>query len=211
MDPVEAVSKKKTLKAAEQERPDVVKARSFWIKTQSTLEFSSLVFLDESGAQTNMTTRYGRSPVGERCLDSSPHGHWKTLTMLSAIRSTGVMEDATVVVDGAMDASVFTDYAEQCLAPCLCPGDVVVMDNLGSHHAKDALAAIASVDASVWFLPAYSPDLNPIEQVWSKVKAYLRRTAAKTIDDLIKATAKALRTVTVRDCLAYIKACGYCQ
>lgn len=158
-----------------------------------------------------MTTRYGRSEVGERCIDTSPHGHWKTLTMLSAIRSTGVIEDATVVVDGAMDSAVFTDYAEQCLAPSLSPGDLVVMDNLASHHAKDALAALESVGASVWFLPAYSPDLNPIEQMWSKVKACLRRTAAKTIEALIKATANALRTVTAQDCLGYFKACGYCQ
>ena len=158
-----------------------------------------------------MTTRYGRSEVGERCLDTSPHGHWKTLTMLSAIRSTGVVEDATIVVDGAMDAAVFTDYAEQCLSPSLSPGDVVVMDNLSSHHAKDALAAIESAGASVWFLPAYSPDLNPIEQVWSKVKAYLRRAAARSIDELVKATARALRTVTVQDCLSYFRACGYCH
>ena len=211
LEPVEPVSKKKTLKAAEQDRPDVAAARSFWVKTQPALDADSLVFLDESGAKTNMTTRYGRSPVGERCYDSSPHGHWKTLTMLSAIRTTGVMQDATVVVDGAMDAAVFTAYAEQCLAPSLQGGDIVVMDNLASHYAKDALSAVESVGASVWFLPAYSPDLNPIEQVWSKVKAWLRRAAATTIDDLITATANALRAVTAQDCLGCIRACGYCQ
>lgn len=208
---VEPVSKKKTLKAAEQDRPDVAQARSFWIKTQPVLDVDSLVFLDESGAQTNMTTRYGRSEVGRRCFDSSPHGHWKTLTMLSAIRSTGVMQDATVVVDGAMDAAVFTAYAEQCLAPSLSCGDLVVMDNLASHKAKAALDAIESVGASVWFLPAYSPDLNPIEQVWSKVKACLRRIAATTVEELVKATASALRTVTAKDCLGFFKGCGYCQ
>lgn len=209
LEAVELVSKKKTLKAAEQDRPDVAEARRLWIKTQPALDADSLVFLDESGAQTNMTTRHGRSPVGERCFDSSPHGHWKTLTMLSAIRTTGVIEDATVVVDGAMDAAVFTAYAEQCLAPSLRCGDIVVMDNLASHYAKDALRAIEAVGANVWFLPAYSPDLNPIEPVWSKVKACLRRVAATTIDDLIAATAKALRAVSAQDCLGCFKACGY--
>ncbi|MEM8737922.1 MAG: IS630 family transposase [Planctomycetota bacterium] len=208
---VEPVSKKKTLKAAEQDRDDVAQARSFWIKTQPVLGVDSLVFLDESGAQTNMTTRYGRAEVGQRCFDSSPHGHWKTLTMLSAIRSTGVIQDATVVVDGAMDSAVFMAYAEQCLAPSLSRGDIVVMDNLASHKAKDALAAIESVGASVWFLPAYSPDLNPIEQVWSKVKACLRRIAATTVEDLVKATANALRTITAQDCVGSFRACGYCH
>ena len=115
------------------------------------------------------------------------------------------------MVDGAMDAAVFSAYAEQCLAPSLRCGDIVVMDNLASHYAKDALRAIESVGAGVWFLPAYSPDFNPIEQVWSKVKAWLRRAAATTIDELITATADALRAVSAEDCLGCIRASGYCH
>ena len=207
----EADSKKKTLRAAEQGRPDVAEARRLWIKTQPALDADSLVFLDESGAQTNMTTRYGRAPVGERCVDRSPHGHWKTLTLLSAIRRDGVMRDATIVVDGSMDAAVFTAYAQRCPAPSLRRGDIVVMDNLGSHHAADASRAIEAVGASVWFLPAYSPDLNPIEKMWSKTKAWLRRVAAKTIEGLIQATADALRAVSPDECQAYFRSCGYCQ
>lgn len=189
----------------------MAEARRFWVKTQPTLAPDRLVFLDESGAKTNLTTLYGRSPVGERCVDTSPHGHWKTLTLLSAIRLGGVIQDATVVVDGAMDADVFTAYAEHCLAPSLRRGDLVVMDNLASHHAAAAIAAIESVDAAVWFLPAYSPDLNPIEKMWSKVKSCLRRVAASTIDGLIQAMADALRSVHPQECRNYFESCGYCH
>jgi len=203
--------KKKSLRAAEQDRPDVAAGRRFWVKAQPLLDPHSLVFLDEAGAWTNMTTQYGRSPVGERCVDATPHGHWKTQTMLSAIRLDGVMRDATVVVDGAMDADVFTRYAEQCLAPSLRPGDLVVMDNLSSHHTKAAIEAIESAHASVWFLPPYSPDLNPIEKLWSKVKAWLRRAAAKTLDGLSAAIAAALRTATPEECWNYFASCGYCR
>lgn len=209
---VEAVgfdTKKKSLRAAEQDRPDVAAGRRFWIKIQKTLEWARLVFLDESSAKTNMTTLYGRSPVGERCIDASPHGHWKTLSVLSAIRLDGVMRDATVVVDGAVDGAVFTAYAERCLAPVLRPGDLVVMDNLSSHRVAGALCAIESADAGVWFLPAYSPDLNPIEKMWSKVKAWLRRVAVSTIPSLISATADALRDVSPEECQHYFESCGY--
>jgi len=199
------------LKAAEQDRPDVAVGRRFWIKTQRRLDPQRLVFLDESGAKTNMTTLYGRAPVGERCVDASPHGHWKTLTLLSAIRLDGVIEDATVVVDGAMDAEVFVNYAERCLAPSLRPGDLVVMDNLPSHTVAGVAEAIQAAHASVWYLPAYSPDLNPIEKLWSKVKAWLRRVAADTIDGLIQATADALRDVQPDECRRYFESCGYCQ
>ena len=199
------------MRAAEQDRPDVAAGRRFWVKTQRVLDPGSIVCLDESGAQTNMTTLYGRSPVGERCVGATPHGHWKTLTMLSAIRLDGVMRDATVVVDGAVDADVFTRYAQQCLAPALRPGDLVVMDNLSSHHTKAAIEAIESAHASVWFLPPYSPDLNPIEKLWSKVKAWLRRVAATTLDGLSTAIADALRTITPEECRNYFVSCGYCQ
>ncbi|MGB3634732.1 MAG: IS630 family transposase [Rubrobacteraceae bacterium] len=199
------------MRAAEQDRPDVAASRRFWIKTQRLLEPQSLVFLDESGAKTNMTTLYGRSEVGERCVDASPHGHWKTLTLLSAIRLDGVIEDATIVVDGAMDGEVFANDAERCLAPSLRPGDLVVMDNLPSHKVTGVAEAIETAHANVWYLPAYSPDLNPIEKLWSKVKAWLRRVAADTIDGLIEATADALRDVQPDECKHYFESCGYGQ
>ncbi len=169
----------------------------------------SFVFLDESGAKTNMTRLYGRSPIGERCVDHTPDGHWKTMTMLSAIRLDGVIQDATVVVDGPMDAATFLAYTQQFLAPSLRPGDVVVMDNLSSHKGAGIREAIEAAGADLWYLPPYSPDLNPIEKLWSKVKAWLRRVSAKTFDALNDAIADALRAVHPTECPNYFQACGY--
>lgn len=170
-----------------------------------------LVFLDESGAKTNMTRLYGRAAKGERCIDHTPHGHWKTMTMLSAIRDEGVIEDATVVVDGAMDGDTFLNYVERCLVPSLRPGDVVVMDNLASHKVKGVREAIESAGCDLWYLPPYSPDLNPIEKLWSKVKSWLRRVSATTFDGLSNAVADALRAVKPDECANYFTACGYGQ
>ncbi len=169
----------------------------------------SFVFLDESGAKTNMTRLYGRSPIGERCVDHTPDGHWKTMTMLSAIRLDGVSQGATVVVDGPMDAATFLAYTQQFLAPSLRPGDVVVMDNLSSHKGAGIREAIEAAGADLWYLPPYSPDLNPIEKLWSKVKAWLRRVSAKTFDALNDAIADALRAVHPTECPNYFQACGY--
>lgn len=170
---------------------------------------NQLVFLDESGAKTNMTRLYGRARVGERCVDHTPHGHWKTMTMLSAIRSEGVIEDATVVVDGAMDGATFLSYVEQCLVPSLRPGEVVVMDNLSSHKVKGVREAIEAAGCDLWYLPPYSPDYNPIEKLWSKVKAWLRRVSADTFDTLSDAVAAALRAVAPDECGNYFTSCGY--
>jgi transposase len=170
-----------------------------------------LVFLDESGASTNMTRLYGRAPASQRCVDHTPHGHWKTMTMLSAIRAAGVLEGATVLIDGPMNSETFLAYVEQCLAPSLQPGDVVVMDNLSSHKAVGVVQAIAAVGASVWYLPPYSPDINPIEKLWSKVKAWLRRSMARSFESLSDALAAALRAVQPGECVNYLRSCGYCQ
>ena len=167
------------------------------------------VFLDESGAQTNMTRLYGRAPIGQRCVDRTPHGHWKTMTMLSAIRLDGVIQDATVVFDGPMNAATFLAYTQQCLAPTLRPGDLVVMDNLSSHKAIGIRQAIEAAGADLWYLPPYSPDFNPIEKLWSKVKAWLRRVGAKTFDTLTDAIADALRDVQPNECSNYFNSCGY--
>ena len=173
------------------------------------VDLDQFVCLDESSAKTNMTRLYGRAPVGQRCYCSTPHGHWSTTTLLSAIRCTGVIEDACIVFDGPTDAIVFRGYVEQCLAPTLTPGNIVVMDNLSSHKVTGVREAIESVGANVWYLPPYSPDLNPIEKFWSKVKAWLRRVAARTVEGLIQAVGDAFRAVDADECRAYFRSCGY--
>jgi transposase len=195
--------------AAEQLREDVQRRRIGFAIARRFVKPGQLIFLDESGAQSNMTRLYGRSPIGTRCIDRTPHGHWKTTTLLSAIRLDGVIRDATVIFDGPMNSATFMAYVEQCLAPALGPGDVVVMDNLSSHKTAGVREAIESVGADLWYLPPYAPDLNPIEKLWSKVKAWLRRVMAATFTDLQTAITDALRTVDPTECLHYFQSCGY--
>ena len=147
--------------AAEQLREDVQRRRRSFAIARRFVPMGSFIFLDESGAQDNMIRLYGRAPVGERCVDHTPHGHWKTTTLLSAIRLDGVIRNATVIIDGPMNSETFLAYTEQCLAPALRPGDVVAMDNLSSHKAVGVREAIESVGADLWYLPPYSPDLAP--------------------------------------------------
>jgi transposase len=197
------------LRANEQDRPDVARRRMNFGIARRFADVNQLVFLDESSAKTNMTRLYGRAPVGQRCHFAAPQGHWHTTTMLSAIRCSGVMKEASIVFDGPTDAAVFRSYVEECLAPALHPGDIVVMDNLTSHKVAGVPEAIEKAGASVWYLPPYSPDLNPIEKLWSKVKAWLRRVAARTIDGLITAIGDALRDVDELECRNYFASCGY--
>lgn len=156
-----------------------------------------------------MTRLYGRSPVGERCQFSHAHGHWHTTTMISAMRLEGVIREATLLLDGPMNAATFLGYTERCLAPSLAPGDVVVMDNLGAHKVDGVERAIEAVGASVWWLPAYSPDLNPIEKLWSKIKSWLRRAAADSFDRLVQAAGQAFNAVDPSECANYFRSCGY--
>ncbi len=165
------------------------------------------MFIDESGAQTNMARLRGRCDKGERLHVRQPQGHWKTTTMISAIRIDGVV--APFVVEGAVDAEVFRVYVSQVLAPTLRGGDVVVMDNLQPHKASGVREAIESVGATLLYLPPYSPDFNPIEPMWSKVKQRLRSTAARSIDVLQQAVGTALSAVTESDCHGYFGHCGY--
>lgn len=195
--------------AAEQSRPDVQQKRLNFQIARQFPELERFVFLDESGAKTNMTRLYGWAPVGERLYDSTPYGHWQSMTMLSAIRTSGVIEQASILFDGATNATVFRGYVEQCLAPALKPGDIVVMDNLTSHKVAGVREAIENVGADVWYLPPYSPDLNPIEKLWSKVKSWLRRAGERSIEGVIKVVGQALRHVTAEECLNYFKSCGY--
>ena len=165
------------------------------------------VFLDESGAKTNMTRLYGWGPRGQRVREATPHGRWQTTTMISAIRARGVA--AAMVVHGPTDQIVFRGFLDWQLVPQLKRGDIVVMDNLSSHKGTAVEQAIAAAGAQVRYLPPYSPDLNPIEQMWSKVKSHLRTAAARTPRKLIRAIGTALRTVTPSDTDGWYSHCGY--
>ena len=164
------------------------------------------MFLDESGAQTSMTRTRGRAPRGQRVVAKVPGGHWTVVTMISAVRTSGPFAAASIV--GATDSDVFRTYVREILAPQLRPGDVVVMDNLTPHKASGVREAIEAAGATLRYLPPYSPDFNPIENLWSKVKGKLRSLAARTIDTLHDAIADALTTVTPADCVGFFRHCG---
>ena len=195
------------LKASEQTRPDVVQAREEWKEFQGDVCWERLVFLDESSAKTNMIQYYGRAPRGERCFDSAPCGHWNTTTMLSSIRLDGNTE--CVVFRGALNRDLFESYVEHVLAPSLRPGDIVIMDNLRAHQSSEVIEFIHARQAEVRFLPSYSPDLNPIEKMWSKVKQLLRVLKARTEDALFEAIGTALCLVTADDARGWFRSCGY--
>ena len=198
---------KKTLKASEQERVDIASSRDEWRKLQGAVDARRLVFLDESGLKTNMTRLYGRARNGSRCLDAAPCGHWDTVTILSSIRLDGTTE--SLVFEGSVDREMFDAYIKEGLAPTLRPGDIVVMDNLNAHKSQEAYNAIRMHQAEVLFLPAYSPDFNPIEKMWSKVKQVLRGLKPRTDEELLTATATALDAITAHDAQGWFNSCGY--
>jgi len=171
------------------------------------MDLTRLVFVDESGAKTNMTRLYGRAMAGQRAIDDTPCGHWCTTTMISSVRVDG--STACMVVDGATNKEVFQAYVRHILLPTLKAGDVVVLDNLSAHKNKAIRDLIESVGAELWYLPPYSPDLNPIEKMWSKIKAILRTLKARTEESLINAVAKALEAVTADDAKGWFESCGY--
>lgn len=154
-----------------------------------------------------MTRQYGRAPAGQRLVDAIPGGHWNTTTMISAIRLEGVA--TAMVTEGATNTLVFAGFIESFLVPVLRPRDIVVMDNLSSHKASCVAEAIEAAGAEVWYLPPYSPDLNPIELMWSKVKNHLRSIAARTKRTLITAVGKALNAVTPEDLAGWFAHDGY--
>jgi transposase len=154
-----------------------------------------------------MVRRYGRGPRGARVVAPVPHGHWKTSTFLAGLRHDGLV--APCVVDGAINGETFRAYVEQFLAPTLSPGDIVIMDNLSSHKVAGVREAIEAVGARVLYLPPYSPDFNPIEQVFAKIKACLRKAAARSFDALIGAIAQALARFSPRECANYLAHAGY--
>jgi transposase len=198
---------KKSLHAAEQERPDVKAHRQAWQERAGQIDPHRLVFLDESGAKTNMTRLYGRSLGGDRVVDAKPQGHWCTTTMLSSLRLDG--STAAMVIEGATDRDVFEAYVLHVLLPSLREGDIVVLDNLAPHKTPGVVEAIEAAGAEVWFLPPYSPDFNPIEKMWSKVKEFLRAAKARTEEALLQAIGAALETVRLSDAQGWFASSGY--
>ena len=165
------------------------------------------MFLDESGASTQMTRNYGRAPGGERVPEGTPNSHWHTLTMLAALTSKGLR--APMTIESPTDGDVFLAYLEQVLCPQLQPGQVVIMDNLAAHKVAGVRQLIEATGARLLYLPPYSPDFNPIEQAWSKIKHLLRSAKARTVEALEHAIAEALAAITAENALAWFSHCGY--
>jgi transposase len=197
------------LHAAEQDRPDVATERAALIAEQPKLDAARLIFIDETAVTTKMVRHYGRSPCGERLVAGVPHGHWKTLTLVAALRIDGLT--APYIIDGAMDGPSFLAYVEQVLAPTLRKGDIVFMDNLRTHRIIGVREAIEAVGAQLRYLPAYSPDLNPIEQAFSKLKAALRKGAARTVDALLRLMGKLVTAFAPEECANYFRHAGYAR
>jgi len=201
------ITKKKTIHAAEQDRPDVAQRRADWRAAQGTIDADRLIFIDETWAKTNMIRLRGRAPRGVRLIDKTPHGHWKTTTLIAALDTSGVR--CATVVDGAVNGDLFEAFVEQVLVATLQPGDVVVMDNLSSHKRERTRMLIEGAGADLVFLPPYSPDLNPIEMVFSKIKQLLRSLACRTKDTLWHTMQSVLDQVTPTDATNCFRHCGY--
>ena len=181
--------------------------RCTWVKKTRRIDPSRFVFVDESGAKTNMIRLRGRCKGGERLHDTAPHGHWETTTMIAGLRLDGPA--APMVIEGATDAAVFRAYVKHVLTPILREGDIVVVDNLSSHKSPEVEEMIRAVGAELWFLPPYSPDFNPIEKMWSKIKESLRAIRARCTEELYEAVRVSLKKVTRKDAIGWFESCGY--
>ena len=184
-----------------------MKRREAWFEGQLDLDPGRLVFVDETGATTKMARLRGRAPRGERCRAAIPHGHWKTTTFVAGLRRDGMT--APMVLDGPMNGPAFLAYVEQVLVPTLRPGDIVIMDNLAPHKSAAVRKAIEAVGASLLLLPPYSPDLNPIENAFAKLKALLRKAAERTVDGLWRRIGFLIDAFTPKECANYFAAAGY--
>lgn len=193
--------------AAEQDRADIARRRAQWALYQGRIDPTRLVFIDETWTKTNMAALRGWALVGQRIRAKVPHGHWKTMTFLAALRHDRV--DAPWLIDGPINGERFLLYVEQVLAPTLKPGDIVVMDNLGSHKGKAVRRAIRQAGAKLFFLPKYSPDLNPIEQFFAKLKHWLRKAAQRSAVAVSDAIGEILDRVTPDECSNYFANAGY--
>ena len=193
--------------ATEQDRPDIARRRARWKRHQLKIDPARLVFIDETWAKTNMTRTHGWWRRGFPLRAQVPHGHWRTMTFLAALRHDRIT--APCVIDGPINGESFRAYAEQVLVPTLQPGDIVVMDNLGSHKGTAIRKAIRAVDARLVFLPPYSPDLNPIEQVFAKLKILLRKAEERTIEGVWRRIGSLLQHFTPQECANYLRNAGY--
>ncbi|MDE1146544.1 MAG: IS630 family transposase [Azospirillaceae bacterium] len=198
---------KKTLVASEQDRPDVAHRRAQWVKHRASVDPSRLVFIDETWTKTNMAPLRGWGPRSERLVGKAPFGHWNTMTFLAALRHDRI--EAPWLLNKPVNGQRFQVYVEEVLAPTLSKGDVVIMDNLPSHKAKPVRKAIRDAGAKLIFLPKYSPDMNPIEKFFSKLKHSLREAQPRSIEALCKSIVKTMDTVTPAECSNYFKSCGY--
>ena len=198
---------KKTVHAAEQERPDVAEARAAWKAEQASLDPAKLVFIDETGTSTKMARLYGHAKRGKRVIGHIPWGHWKTVTFVGALRHSALT--APFVIDKPMNGPIFIEYIRQCLVPTLKPGDIVVMDNLPAHKPEDVRENIENAGAELRYLPAYSPDLNPIEPSFAKLKAYVRKHKPRTVPALYDRIGSAVGRFQKPECQNYFSNAGY--
>ena len=182
-------------------------ARENWVDGQDDLDPEHLIFIDESGLSTKMARLRGWAPRGERCRAAIPHGHWKTITFVGGLTLAGFV--APMLLDGPMDGESFLAWVEQMLAPTLRPGNIVVMDNLAAHQVAGVSQAIEARSAALRYLPPYSPDLNPIENAFAKLKAHVRKSAARTLDALERAAANALQQFKPDECANFFAHAGY--
>ncbi len=196
-------AQKKSLIAAERDES----ARTAWRDEAATLDPADLIFVDETSTHTALTRRRARAPRGERAIGRVPRNHGPNVTLLAALTPAG--GGPALAVTGAVDGAAFALYAERLLAPTLRPGQIVVLDNLSAHKSADARTALEAAGARVLFLPAYSPDFNPIELAFAKVKARLRAAAERTPDGLVAATASAIDAVTAADARSFYAHCGF--
>jgi transposase len=193
--------------AAEQDRPDVAAARRRWRQDQPLLDGAHLVFIDETGTATDMARLYGRGHRGKRVIGKVPYGHWKTTTFVAALRNHAVT--APFVIDKPMNGTIFRTYVEQCLAPTLGSGDIVVMDNLAAHKVQGVRQTIEATGAKLLYLPPYSPDLNPIELFFAKLKARLRKAAERSVPALWDKIGELLDAFKPDECANYFHHAGY--
>lgn len=182
-------------------------ARVRWRRGQPTFDPARLVFIDETWTKTNMARRYGRCRRGARLIGRVPHGHWTTTTFVAALRHNGIT--APFVIDRPMNGAIFRAYVGQVLAPTLKPGDIVILDNLGSHKSAEARRLVETCGARLLFLPPYSPDLNPIELAFAKLKALLRKAAERSVEDLWARIGTILDSFTSDECRNYFRHAGY--
>jgi len=193
--------------ATEQDRPDIARRRAWWKRHQLKIDPARLVFIDETWAKTNMARTHGWWRRGSPLRAQVPHGHWRTMTFLAALRHDRIA--APCVIDGPINGESFLAYVEQILVPTLRPGDIVIADNLSSHKGRAVRAAIRKAGAKLFFLPPYSPDLNPIEQVFAKLKTLLRKAAERTVEATWRRIGQLLGAFSPSECANYLTNAGY--